>query len=51
MKFELTGFSYYIDENKEKDFESFEKKMNKLDVKEVIANTKKMEIHVYTTKL
>jgi hypothetical protein len=39
-------FSYYIDGEKVKDFDTFEKKINKLEIKETIV--KGLEIHART---
>jgi len=37
------GFIYHIDGEKVKDFDTFEKKINKLEIKEIIVNGLKID--------
>ena len=46
MKTSGQGFSYYIDGEKIKDFDTFEKKINKLEIKETIV--KGLEVYAKT---
>ena len=46
MKTSGQGFSYYINEEKIKDFDTFEKKINKLEIKETIV--KGLEVYART---
>ena len=46
MKTSGQGFSYYIDGERIKDFDTFEKKINKLEIKETIV--KGLEVYAKT---
>lgn len=46
MKTTGGGFTYHIDGEKVKDFDTFEKKINKLEIKETIV--KGLEVHART---
>ena len=49
MKTTGQGFNYYIDGDKQKDFDTWEKKINKLEIKETIV--KGLEVYARTKEI